>query len=144
MLQLCLLSLKAHVYIYLSKEFAPVPAADEPGVNVVWADWSSPHRAELAVFPSIRGCEGGHVNGVADGLVARGVNHIPQRLFGILNASSFGVTVAQENQLLLLPRPQPTHTLSVHLWRAEKKRDEDLTIQACDESETTRQKKKKC
>lgn len=121
MLQLCLLSFKAHVYIYLSKEFAPVPAADEPGVNVVWADWSSPHRAELAVFPSIRGCEGGHVNGVADGLVARGVNHIPQRLFGILNASSFGVTVAQENQLLLLPRPQPTHTLSVHLWRAEKR-----------------------
>lgn len=56
-------------FITWSLDDAPVPATDEPGVNVVWADRSSPHRPELAVPPSVRGGEGGHVDGVANGLV---------------------------------------------------------------------------
>lgn len=93
----------------------PVPATDEPGVDVVGADRPSPHGAQLAVPPGVRGGERGHVDGVADGLVTRGVYHVPQGLLGVLNAATLWVTVAQENQLLLLPRPQATHTLSVHL-----------------------------
>lgn len=98
-----------------ASDHTPVPAADKPGVNVVWADGTSPHRPQLAVPPSIWRCQGGHVDWVTNGLVAWGVNHIPQRLFGILNAAAFWVAIAQENQLLLLPCPQPSDTFSVDL-----------------------------
>ena len=109
-------------FITSSLKHVPVPAADEPGVNVVRADRPPPHRAQLAVPPGVRGGEGGHVDGISDGLVAGGVDHIPQGLLGVLNAAALWVTVAQEDQLLLLPRPQPPHTLSVHLQEQKKKK----------------------
>jgi len=101
------------------REHAPVPAAEEPAVDVVRADGPPPHRVQLAVAPGVRGGEGRHVDGVADGLVARRVDHVPEGLLGVLNAAALRVAVAQENQLLLLPRPQPAHTLPVHLQGAE-------------------------
>ena len=101
---------------------SPVPAADEPGVNVLGADGAPPHRAELGVAPSVGGGERGHVDGVTDGLVARRVDHVAQRLLGVLDAATLRVPVPQEDQLLLLPRPQPAHALPVHL--PEVKRDD--------------------
>lgn len=99
----------------LSWDHPPVPAADEPGVNVVGADGSSPHGAQLAVAPGVRGGERRDVDGVTDGLVTRRVDHVPQGLLGVLNAAALRVAIAQENQLLLLPRPQASDTFSVDL-----------------------------
>lgn len=65
--------------------------------------------------PCVGSGEWGDVDGVSDGLVTGRVNHIPQSLFGILDAAAFRVPVTQENQLLLLSGPQPAHTLPVHL-----------------------------
>ncbi|CAB1333125.1 unnamed protein product [Coregonus sp. 'balchen'] len=46
-------------------------AADEPGVDVMGADRPPPDGAELGVPPCEGGGEGGHVDGVADGLKLR-------------------------------------------------------------------------
>lgn len=54
----------------------PVPAADEPGVDVVRAYGPSPDRPELAVSSSVRGGEGGDVDGVTDRLIAGRVDHV--------------------------------------------------------------------
>ncbi len=82
------------------------------------ADGSSPDRTQLNISPGIGGGEWGDIDRVSYGLVTGRVNHVPQGLFGILDATAFRVPVPQEDQLLLLPGPQPTHTLSVHLKEA--------------------------
>lgn len=99
----------------------PVPAADEPGVNVVGTDGASPDRAQLDMGPSVGCGERGHVDGVSNGLITGRVNHVPQCLLGILDASAFRIPVPQEDQLLLLSGPQSTHTLPVHLKEAPVK-----------------------
>lgn len=99
----------------------PVPAADEPGVNVVRADGASPDRKQLNMCPGVGGGEWGDIDRVSDGLVTGRVNHVPQGLFGILDAAAFRVSVPQEDQLLLLSGPQPAHTLSVHLKEATER-----------------------
>lgn len=37
----------------------------------------------------------------------------------VLNAAALGIAVAEEDELLLLPRPKATDTLSVHLQGGE-------------------------
>lgn len=101
----------------LTWDHPPVPAADEPGVDVVRANGPPPHGTQLAMAPGIRRGERGDIDGVTDGLVTRRVDHVPQGLFGVLNAAALRVAIAQENQLLLLPRPQASDTLSVDLER---------------------------
>ena len=66
----------------------------------------------------VGGGQRGDIDGVANGLITRGVDHVAEGLLGVLNAASLGVPVAQEDQLLLLPRPQASHTLPVHLRKA--------------------------
>ena len=65
--------------------------------------------------PGVGRCQGGHVDWVANGLVTGGVDHIPQSLLGVLNAAALWVAITQEDQLLLLPCPQPSDTFSIHL-----------------------------
>lgn len=55
------------------------------------------------------------VDWVSNWLVTRGVDHVPQSLFCILDTSSFWITVTQKDKLLLLSCPQATHTLLIHL-----------------------------
>lgn len=93
----------------------PVPATNEPGVDIMGTHGAPPHRPELAVAPSVRRGERGDVDRVSDGLITRGVDHVAQRLLGVLNAASLGVPVPQEDQLLLLSGPEPTYTLPIHL-----------------------------
>lgn len=93
----------------------PVPATDEPSVDIVGAYGPSPDGPELAVTSSVWGGEGGDVDGVSNRLITGRVDHVAQCLLGILDAATLGVSVPQEDQLLLLPSPESTHTLSVHL-----------------------------
>lgn len=82
------------------------------------ADGASPDRAQLDMGPGVGCGEWGDVDGVSDGLITGRVDHVPQGLLGVLDASSFRIPVPQEDQLLLLSGPQPAHTLPVHLKEA--------------------------
>ena len=62
-----------------------------------------------------------HVDGVADRLVARRVDHVAQRLLRVLNASAFGISIAQEDELLLLAGPQAANHFPVDLKRTENR-----------------------
>ena len=97
------------------KSHPPVPGADHEAADVAHADGPAQHPGQLGVGVAVGGGEGRDVDGVADGLVARGVDHVAQRLLGVLDAAALRVAVPQEDQLLLLPRPQPAHALPVHL-----------------------------
>lgn len=92
------------------------------------ADGPPPHGAQLAVAPGVRGGERRDVDGVTDGLVARRVDHVPQGLLGVLDAASLRVAVPQENQLLLLPRPQASDAFSVDLEGAVHEQNVCLMI----------------
>ena len=46
-------------------------------------------------------------------LITGGINHVSKNLFRILYATSLRVTIAQEDELALLTRPQTTDTLLV-------------------------------
>lgn len=65
--------------------------------------------------PQVGRGERGDVHGVAQRLVAGGVDEVAEDLPVVLDASTLGVAVPQENELLLLPGPQPTDTLLVDL-----------------------------
>lgn len=66
---------------------------------------------------AVGGGEGRDVDGIPDGLVAGRVDHIPQGLFGVLNATTLRVSVPEEDQLLLLPRPEAPDAFLIHLQR---------------------------
>ena len=97
-----------------------MPGADHEAADVAHADGPAQHARKLRVRVAVGGGEGRDVDGVADGLVARRVDHVAQRLLGVLDAAALRVPVAQEDQLLLLPRPQAAHTLPVHLQGSEE------------------------
>lgn len=105
---------------WAGRKGSPLPAVQKPAGNGTQADRAAPQRPQLRVAAGQRGGEGRHVDGVAERLVAGGVDHVAQRLLGVLDAAALGVAVAQKHQLLLLPRPQATHTLTVDL-RATRK-----------------------
>lgn len=61
----------------------------------------------------------GDIHGVAQGLVTGGVDEVPQDLLVVLDAAPLWVAVSEEDELLLLPGPEPTDTLLVHLQVGE-------------------------
>lgn len=94
---------------------APVPGADHEVADVPDADGASQDVSQLRVGVAVGGGQRRHVDGVADGLVTGRVDHVAQGLLGVLDAAAFGVPVPQEDQLLLLPRPQASHALFINL-----------------------------
>lgn len=93
----------------------PVPGADYEVADVADADGASQDVSELGVSVAVGGGQWGHVDGIPDGLVTRGVDHVPQSLFGVLDAAALRVSVPQEDQFLLLPRPETSNTFFIHL-----------------------------
>ena len=59
--------------------------------------------------------EGRNVDGVTDGEIHGGIDHVAKSGFVVLNRTSLAVTVAKENQLLLLTSPQGPNTFSIQL-----------------------------
>lgn len=96
---------------------APVPGADHKVPDIPKADGSPQDVAQLGVGVAVGGGQRRHVDGVPDGLVARRVNHVPQGLFGVLDAAPLRVPVSEEDQLLLLPRPKAPDAFFVDLQR---------------------------
>lgn len=72
-------------------------------------------RSQLGVVVSQRGGEGRYVDGVVQWLVVGGVDYVAQRLFSVLDVVSFGVSVAQEYQFLLLFGLQVSYIFAVYL-----------------------------
>ena len=70
---------------------------------------------------AVGGGEGGHVDGVAERQVHRGVGHVSQHRLSILDGSPLAVVIPDEEQLVLLAGPKAPHTLTVHLQRKEVK-----------------------
>lgn len=69
------------------------------------------------------GCgEWGDIHGVPQGLVTGGVDQVPKDLLVVLNAAALGVAVAEEDELLLLPRPKAADAFPVHLQCGEDTR----------------------
>ena len=60
--------------------------------------------------------EWGDVDGISDGEVHRGIDHVPQSWFVVLDGATFTVAVSEEDEFLPLTCPQCTHTLSIHLY----------------------------
>ena len=56
---------------------------------------------------------------LTNGLVARGVNHVPQNLLGVLYGTPFRVPVPQKHQFGLLTGPQPSDALAVDTDQSE-------------------------
>ena len=73
----------------------------------------------LRMRATVRSSERRHIDGVADWLIARRVDHVAQGLLGVLDTASFWIAIAQEDQLLLLPRPQASNALAIYLTFAE-------------------------
>lgn len=65
--------------------------------------------------PQVGRGERGHVHGVSERLVAGGVDEVAEDLLVVLDAAALGVAVPQEDELLLLPRPQSADALPVDL-----------------------------
>ena len=56
-----------------------------------------------------------YVDGIANGKVHGGVEHVAKSWLVVLDGASLTVTVAQENEFMLLASPQAAYTLSVDL-----------------------------
>lgn len=97
----------------------PFPEANEGLLDEGEADWAATDSTDLLVGVAVGGGERRHIDGVTDGLITGGVDDVPESLLGVLDGASLWVTVPQVDELLLLPRPQPPHTLPVHLDDAE-------------------------
>lgn len=70
------------------------------------------------------------IDWVTNWLVTGGVDHVPQSLFCILDTSSFWIAITQEDKLLLLPCPQATHTLLIHLQKINDRTQVKNTVSA--------------
>lgn len=92
-----------------------MPGADDKVLDIPEADWASQDLSELRVWATIGSGQWRYIDGISDGLVAGGIDHVPQSLLGILNASTFWVPVSEEDQFLLLPCPQASDTFFIHL-----------------------------
>lgn len=92
-----------------------MPGADDEVADIGDADGPAQDVSQLGMGVAVGGGQRRHVDGVSNGLVARGVDHVTQGLLGILDAPALWVPVSEEHQLLLLPRPQAPDTFLVHL-----------------------------
>ena len=61
------------------------------------------------------GLQRGDVDGIANGKVHGGVDHVAEGLLVVLNRSSLTVVVSKEDKLLLLASPKGTDTLTIYL-----------------------------
>lgn len=93
-----------------------MPGADDKVSDVPDADRASEDVSELGVRVAVGGGQRRYIDGIPDGLVARGIDHVSQSLLGVLNAPALWVSVSQEHQLLLLPCPKASDTFFIHLW----------------------------
>ena len=100
---------------WTQKQFSPFPDILKKLFHICQNKFSAYYGCQLLVCGRVRRCQGRHVDGVADGLVAGGVDHVAQRLLGVLDAASLRIAITEKDQLLLLSGPQPSHTLTVHL-----------------------------
>ena len=80
--------------------FSLFPALDDRRLDDRHADGTSDDRGHLVVGVDEGGGQRRHVDGVADGLVARRVDDVPQRLLGVLDGPALGIPVPKENQFL--------------------------------------------
>ena len=94
-------------------------AAQQRSLDLLEAERTPDNPGHLTVGVAEAGCQRGNIDGVADGLVTRGVDYVPQRLLGVLDAASLRVSVPQEDELLLLARPQSSDALSVEFDHPE-------------------------
>ena len=92
-----------------------MPGADNKVSDVPDADGASQDVPKLRVRVAVGGGQRRYVDGVSDGLVTRRIDHVSQGLLGVLNAPALRVSVSEEHQLLLLPRPEASHTFFIHL-----------------------------
>lgn len=92
-----------------------MPGADYEISDIAEADGASQDVSQLGVRVTVGGGQGGHVDGISNRLVAGRIDHVPQGLFGVLDATPFGVSVSEEDQLLLLPCPEASHAFFIHL-----------------------------
>lgn len=92
-----------------------MPGADNKVSDVPDADGASQDVSELRMRVAVGGGQRRYVDGISDGLVTRGIDHVSQSLLGVLNAPALRVSVSQEHQLLLLPRPEASDTFFIHL-----------------------------
>ena len=65
------------------------------------------------------GLKRGDVDGVADGEVHGGVDHVAEGLLVVLNGATLAVVVTEEDELVLLAGPQRSHTLAVELQECD-------------------------
>lgn len=98
----------------------PEPPGAEPRADALEAERAAPDAARVLVCSCVWGGEGRHEHGVSQWLVAWRVDHVPQCLLWVLDASSLWITVTQEDELLLLSCPQPTHTLFIDLTEEQR------------------------
>ena len=61
------------------------------------------------------GLQWGDVDGIADGKVHGGVDHVAQGLLVVLNGAPLAVMVTEEDELVLLAGPQCSHAFTVDL-----------------------------
>lgn len=104
---------KCQKLVYAS--YIPKPLGMQPSANALQTQGAAPYVSYLLVSPHVGGGERGHKHGISQRLVTGGVDHVSQSLLRVLDASALRVTVAEEDELLLLACPQPSHTLFIDL-----------------------------
>lgn len=80
---------------------------------------TSDQTAQLLICFRITSRQRRDVNRIPNRLITRRIYNISKRLFGILYASPFRISVPQINQLLLLPCPKSPNALFVDLDHSE-------------------------
>ena len=89
------------LYFNFIKWQIPLPALNDSWLDDRQTDWSSNDARYLHICVDKRRRQRRHVDGVADGLVARAVDDVSQGLLRVLDGPALGVSVPEENQFLL-------------------------------------------
>ena len=84
----------------LLRRYSLFPALDDRRLDDWHADGASDDGGDLLVGVDEGGGERGHVDGVADRLVARRVDDVAQRLLRVLDGAALGISVPEEDQFL--------------------------------------------
>ena len=84
----------------LLRRYSLFPALDDRRLDDWHADGASDDGGDLLVGVDEGGGERGHVDGVADRLVARRVDDVAQRLLRVLDGAAFRISVAKKDQFL--------------------------------------------
>lgn len=64
-------------------------------------------------------CEWTDVDRIANGLVGRRVNDVAKHWFSVLNRTTFGIAITQEDEFLLLTSPECAHTFGIDFDHTE-------------------------